>query len=205
MLSQLGPNGPLYLILVGVPLLAMLVRRVPVLGSLVRVASWVVLVGALYLVVGERGRIDPYLARIAAALKLDDQQVSGKEVRIRMAADGHFWARVRIGDVERRMLVDSGATITALSTRTASAAGLQMREEMFPVVLQTANGNVAARTATVAEMRLGTIAARGLTVVVSPAFGDADILGMNFLSRLKSWRVEDNTLILQPHHPQAVV
>jgi aspartyl protease family protein len=25
---------------------------------------------------------------------------------------------------------------------------------------------------------------------------------MNFLSRLKSWRVEGQTLILTPHHPQ---
>jgi aspartyl protease family protein len=27
---------------------------------------------------------------------------------------------------------------------------------------------------------------------------------MNFLSRLKSWRVEERTLILVPHHPQDV-
>jgi len=25
---------------------------------------------------------------------------------------------------------------------------------------------------------------------------------MNFLSKLKSWRVENNVLILEPHHPQ---
>ena len=43
---------------------------------------------------------------------------------------------------------------------------------------------------------------RDLAVVVSPAFGDIDVLGMNFLSRLKSWRVEGQTLILTPHHPQ---
>jgi len=27
-------------------------------------------------------------------------------------------------------------------------------------------------------------------------------VGMNFLSRLKSWRVEGRTLILTPNHPQ---
>jgi len=40
--------------------------------------------------------------------------------------------------------------------------------------------------------------------VVSPAFGETNVLGMNFLSRLASWRVEENTLILVPHHPQKV-
>jgi aspartyl protease family protein len=54
----------------------------------------------------------------------------------------------------------------------------------------------------VRELRLGDIAARDLGVVVSPAFGDTDVLGMNFLSKLKSWRVEGQTLILEPHHHQ---
>jgi aspartyl protease family protein len=54
-----------------------------------------------------------------------------------------------------------------------------------------------------AELRFGTIVARDLPVVVSPAFGTTDVLGMNFLSKLKSWRVEGRTLILEPHHPQA--
>lgn len=202
--GQLGPNGPLYLILVAVPLIALLVRRVPVLGTLIRLASWVVLICALYLVVDQRGRLDPYLSRVTGLLNLDDQQVAGSEVRIRMAPDGHFWARARIGAVERRMLVDSGATVTALSTRTAAAAGLRVRDEIFPVILRTANGSIPARTSSVDEFKLGNITAHHLAVVVSPAFGDSDVLGMNFLSRLKSWRVEGRTLILVPHHPQPV-
>ncbi|MGK3765467.1 retroviral-like aspartic protease family protein, partial [Enterococcus faecium] len=66
------------------------------------------------------------------------------------------------------------------------------------------NGQVEAQTATVRDVRLGDIAARDLGVVVSPAFGDTDVLGMNFLSKLKSWRVEGRTLILVPHHPNVL-
>jgi aspartyl protease family protein len=71
------------------------------------------------------------------------------------------------------------------------------------VVLQTANGLAPARTGSVEELRLGNIVARDLKVVVSPAFGDMEVIGMNFLSKLASWRVEGRTLILVPHHPQA--
>jgi aspartyl protease family protein len=74
---------------------------------------------------------------------------------------------------------------------------------VLPVILRTANGDIRAQTAEIAELRLGNIVARELAVVVSPAFGRVDVLGMNFLSRLKSWRVEGKTLILVPHHPQA--
>jgi aspartyl protease family protein len=128
--------------------------------------------------------------------------VAGKEVRIRMGPEGHFFATVSLNGVRRRMLIDSGATVTALSTETAAEAGLKPDLDPVPVVLQTANGAVTAKTATVPELRLGDIVARKLKVVVSPAFGDMDVIGMNFLSKLASWRVEGRTLILVPHHPQ---
>jgi aspartyl protease family protein len=38
-----------------------------------------------------------------------------------------------------------------------------------------------------------------LPVVMSPAFGEVNVLGMNFLSQLKSWRVEDGDMLLEPH------
>ena len=100
------------------------------------------------------------------------------------------------------MRVDSGATVTALSTGTAAAAGVTAAAAPFPMLIRTANGTISAQTGNLQELRMGNIVARDLAVVVSPAFGNADILGMNFLSRLKSWRVEGRTLILTPHHPQ---
>ena len=120
-----------------------------------------------------------------------------------MSEDGHFWAKVRIGATERRMLIDSGATLTALSTQTAADAGLKVEQPIFPMLIDTANGRISAQTSTVPELRLGDVIARDLPVVVSPAFGETDVLGMNFLSRLKSWRVEGRELVLTPHHPQS--
>ncbi|MBI0474843.1 TIGR02281 family clan AA aspartic protease [Sphingomonas sp. MA1305] len=202
MTPDLGGQAALYLLLLILPISALIARRVPILRVLFSLASWGIIAALLLVVVNQREQFDPYLQRIAALLKLDDQNVVGKETRIRMSPDGHFWARVSVDGVERRMLVDSGATVTALSIATADAAGLSVKDGMFPMVLSTANGRITAKTATVGELRLGDIAARDLGVVVSPAFGDTDVLGMNFLSKLKSWRVEGRTLILEPHHPQ---
>lgn len=204
--SDFGAYGSVYLIVGGVLLLVFLARRVPVLRALLSLAIWAGLIGTLVLVVGQRGQFDPYLGQIASRLNIDGQDVVGEEVRIRMSPDGHFWARVRFGDAPPvRMLIDSGATITALSAGTAAAAGLQPTDGIVPVLLHTANGTVRAQTATVDEMRFGNIVARNLPVVVSPSFGDMSVLGMNFLSRLKSWRVEGRTLILVPNNPQPEV
>jgi aspartyl protease family protein len=197
-----GSNALLYLLLLVFPITALIARRVPILRVLLSLASWAVITGLLVMVVSQRERFDPYLQHVARLLELEDQNVVGRETRIRMAPDGHFWARVTLDGVSRRMLVDSGATVTALSTKTAQAAGLDVQKSMFPMILNTANGQISAQTATIGELRLGDIAARDLGVVVSSTFGDTDVLGMNFLSKLKSWRVEGNTLILQPHHHQ---
>lgn len=179
-----------------------LARRVPLLGTLISIAIWGGTLLLIFALVGGRAAFDPSLGPLAAAFGQKEQRIEGKELRIPMARDGHFWVRVRVGGVERRMLVDSGATITALAPDTAQAAGLQPVASPLPVMLETANGPVRALTATVPELRLGNIVARDLPVVVAPAFGRMNVLGMNFLSRLKSWRVEERTLVLVPHHPQ---
>lgn len=201
---NLDPGGQavIYLLLLILPISALIARRVPVLRVVLSLVSWAVIAGLLLVVITERERFDPYLQYVTRLLKLDDQNVVGEETRIRMSADGHFWAKVTIDGVNRRMLVDSGATLTALSTDTAAAASLDVKDSLIPIVLNTANGRIQARSATVRVLKLGDIVARDLPVVVSPAFGDTDVLGMNFLSKLKSWRVEGNTLILVPHHHQ---
>ena len=180
-------------------------RRIPLVGLAIRIACWAGIAMLLIGAIQQRSLFDPYFARLTRLLRLDmpdEQAVSGKVLRVPMARDGHFWVHARINGVERRLLIDSGATVTALSVDTAEVAGLQPERSPFPVILKTANGAVAARTSTIATLRIGNIVARHLPVVVSPSFGDTEVIGMNFLSKLKSWRVEDNLLILEPHHPQ---
>jgi aspartyl protease family protein len=181
-----------------------LLQKIPFVGRIVRFGvSLGILAFALFLLI-QQAPFEPHLARVAGSLGLDRQQeVVGREVRITMASDGHFWADVTLNGVKRRMLVDSGATVTALSEATAARAGIDRDENLVPVMLRTANGVTAARTGSVKELRLGTARATGLKVVVSPALGDMDILGMNFLSKLASWRVEGRTLVMVPHHPVA--
>jgi aspartyl protease family protein len=180
-----------------------LIQRIPFIGRIVRFAFSVGLLALCLFLLFQQAPYEPSLARIASRLGLNSQEVSGGEVRIRMSPDGHFWARAKINGVERRMLVDSGATITAISEQTASAASVGAGTSLVPVVLQTANGLAQARTGSVKRLQLGSIAAKDLKVAISPALGDMDVLGMNFLSDLASWRVEGRTLILVPHKKNA--
>ena len=187
---------------VGAALLIMFLQRIPYLGRIVRFAFSLGLLAFFIFVVLQQAPYQPELARFTDKLGLDDQQVAGKALHVRMSTDGHFWVIASINGVQRRMLIDSGATVTAISKSTVRAAKVDAGTSLAPVILQTANGAAPAQTGKVDEIRVGNIVARNLRIVTSPGLGELDVLGMNFLSKLQSWRVEDRTLILVPHHPQ---
>ena len=190
----------LYAVIAAVALI--LIQRIPIIGRLIRFAlSFALLAFCLYLLI-QQAPYQPFLGGIADRIGLDRQEVVGREVRLRMAPDGHFWGNVTLNGVKRRMLIDSGATITAISEETAVAAKIDGESGLVPVMMRTANGVVPARTGTIEELRLGNVVARDLKVVVSPGLGTLDVIGMNFLSKLASWRVEGRTLVLVPHNPQ---
>lgn len=188
---------------VGVALIVMLLQRIPVVGRIIRFAISLGLFAFLIFILLQQAPYQPELSRLTTKLGLDDQQVSGRELRVKMAPDGHFWVVASVNGVKARMLIDSGATVTAISQQTAQEASVETGTGIAPVMLRTANGVAPARTGSIQELRVGNIVARNLRIVTAPGLGGLDVLGMNFLSRLDSWRVEGQTLILVPHHPQA--
>jgi aspartyl protease family protein len=184
---------------------AVTVRRAPALGRTLRVASTLGLMGVLVIVVLQLSRMDPRFEIAVPEFGLPEQVVEGGETRVPLARDGHFWLQARINGQPANFLVDTGATLTAVSSETAQRIGLEPRDTGIPVRMQTANGSVAAELTTIDELRFGSVAARGLDAVIAPGLGPTNVIGMNLLSRLQSWRVEDNVLILVPHNPQAAL
>lgn len=184
------------------PLSALLTRRIPLKKAAGMAAIWAAIIVGGVLIVGlTRDGVAASWEQLKTVMGNDEQRISGGTVKLRMAGDGHFWANVEINGAPARMLVDSGATVTSLSMDTAKAAGLDLNQNPIPVQIETANGVVMAHTSSVDRLTLGPIVATDLRVDVAEAFGTTNVLGMNFLSRLKSWRVDNGWLILEPNHP----
>lgn len=166
-------------------------------GRVMRTASTLVLVGILVTVFLQIARFDPRLDSMTE-IGLPAQRIEGGETVIPLAADGHYWLVAEVNGVPTRFMVDTGATLTALSQGAAENAGLEARMGGLPVMLSTANGTVTAELTTMSRLEFGNIEARGLDAVIAPNLGETNVLGMNFLSRLESWRVERGELILVP-------
>jgi aspartyl protease family protein len=182
----------------------MLRRASPFFGGFVRGIGNLGLIAALLLTIAQVTRFTTGNDIALPQIGMPEQSVEGGETRVPLGRDGHFWLRATVNGVEQRFLVDTGATLTAISPQTAQAAQLKEKPFSQAVIMRTANGTVQAQLTSIDELRFGSVVARDLDAVVAPGLGDANVIGMNLLSRLASWRVEGRTLILVPHHPQEV-
>jgi len=181
----------LCLILVGSSLIGM---RLPVGKALKMALAWVAIFGIGFTLFAFRGEFSALGARLRAELTGSPTQ-SGEEMRIAMRDDGHFWVTASVNGRDARFLVDSGASVTTLSAEAAEAAKIETGMRIAQV--ETANGAVQMRVASVQSFEVGTIVRTDFTIHVNGG-DDTNVLGMNFLSSLGSWRVEGNTLVLQP-------
>lgn len=120
----------------------------------------------------------------------------GREMRVPMAIDGHFWVTGEVDGVEVKFLVDSGATMTTIGRRTAQQANIDIRDTPNQIV-RTGSGFVKVAVGRADQLAIGTIERKNFAMHVADN-EDLNVLGMNFLSTLDRWGVEGRWLVLVP-------
>lgn len=179
-------------------------RTVPLAGRLLQGAGNLGLVAALLLTIAQVARLTTSSDFALPQLGIPKQAVEGGETRVPISGDGHFWISATLNGEPQRFLVDTGATLTAISESTAIESNVPQRAIPQSIPMRTANGTVQAELATIDELRFGNIVAHDLDAVIAPGLGETNVIGMNLLSRLASWRVEAQTLIMVPNPVQEV-
>ena len=93
-----------------------------------------------------------------------------------------LYVNANINGRPSRMLLDTGATYTAISHATARAVGARGLASAPVVELSTANGVVEARLTTLSTIDINGALVRNVQVVVLDSFGDLDgLLGLSYL------------------------
>ena len=172
-------------------------RRLPLSYVAKAGFAWIAIFAALFAIFSFRFEFISIWERVKADISgTAGQSISGEAIELRRQDDGHYWIMVDINGKPVRFMVDSGATMTAINAITARDAGIEA--DGYPIILSTANGRVAAKRANVQSLVLGPHRIENHPVVVSESFGDINLLGMNFLNSMQSWRVEANVMIIIP-------
>ncbi|HEV7307304.1 TIGR02281 family clan AA aspartic protease [Ensifer sp.] len=122
---------------------------------------------------------------------------TGRSVVLDADGRGHFFGTFRINGRTERGLVDTGASTIAINISTARRIGIAPSALSFTARVNTANGEVEAAPATLNRIEIGGISVRDVQALVLPDKAlSGTLIGMTFLNRLSSFRVEDGALHL---------
>jgi aspartyl protease family protein len=108
---------------------------------------------------------------------------------------GHVLLDASVNGSPVHFLVDTGATLVALTPGDAAAVGFSRSNLVFNVRTNTANGIGHAASVTLREIRLGQFSAYDVPAVVMENLGTS-LLGQSFLTRLDSYEMRDGALTL---------
>ncbi|MBI3154048.1 MAG: TIGR02281 family clan AA aspartic protease [Burkholderiales bacterium] len=114
----------------------------------------------------------------------------GREIVLPMGPGGHFVGSGAINGRAVRFMVDTGATVVALSADEASRIGIDVGRAPL-VSIGTANGEVQARRVTLTAVTLGAVTVANVAAVVLPAPMTHVLLGNSFLQRFQLQREND--------------
>jgi aspartyl protease family protein len=167
-------------------------------GETVRMAlAWLAIFALAFVAFLFRDEARAVWSRVKAEIGGESAQVAGNVTRINMGEDGHFHVRAKVNGQAVDFLIDSGATTTGLTEDAAQLANVQP-DSSIDMPVDTANGTVMVSTAQIGLLEVGNIRQTDARAVIGKSFGDTNVLGMSFLSQLKSWKVEGRTLTMEP-------
>jgi aspartyl protease family protein len=193
MTNDLMLGGVYILMAVMLVLGSLMARREPLAKMLTMALAWIAIFAAGFVLFTFRDNFGWVAQRLKAeAVGTPVQQ--GRETRIPMAIDGHFWVEARLNGQKVRFLVDSGATMTTIDRQTALKAGVQVSPQRDQFV-RTGNGIIRVSSGRAAELEVGGISRSDVGLQVADN-DDLNVLGMNFLSSLSRWGVEGRWLVL---------
>lgn len=136
-------------------------------------------------------------ATITTAAEVTTVSLGGSAASIRKAQDGQFWTDARVNSSHIRFLVDTGASVIALTPTDARKAGFNPKVLEYTAPINTAAGQIMAAPITLKFVSVGNVSVRNVRAVIIPQGLTHSLLGMSFLGELQRVEATKETLILR--------
>lgn len=186
--------GGVYLLMAAMLVLgALMTRREPAAKLFTAALAWIAIFAAGFVLFTFRDNLG-WVAQRLRAEAVGTPVSQGRETRIPMAIDGHFWVQAKLNGSDVKFLVDSGATTTTIDRKTALRAGVPVSQGR-DLYVRTGNGIVRVASGRADELTIGAITRRNVGLEIADN-DDLNVLGMNYLSSLSRWGVEGRWLVL---------
>ncbi|STX52293.1 Aspartyl protease [Legionella busanensis] len=121
-------------------------------------------------------------------------QIQNGTLTIKADSSGHYRIKGSINNENVEFIIDTGATLVAIPKSLANRLGLKGR---YPILLQTANGNISGSLTRLKELTFANFKLYDVKAVIMPGSDDNMVLlGMNVLSKFNLSQ-QNNRLIIK--------
>jgi len=122
----------------------------------------------------------------------------GRTVELKAGAHGHFYSRIHVNGRAVQAMVDTGASIVALTFEDARNAGIHVRDGDYTHRVSTANGVARVALVTLDSVAIEDIMVRNVRAAVAePGKLTTTLLGMSFLGQLRRAQMSRGVLVLE--------
>ena len=118
------------------------------------------------------------------------------QIAIQRGASGHFVTTGMIDGAPVEFMVDTGATLVALTARDARRAGLAPHSLIYDRIAVSPAGAVAVATVRLRELRIGELTLNDIEAAVTQSEDGHSLLGLNALAALERVEIKGDTLTL---------
>ena len=172
--------------------------------ALKALGSWVAIGFVLIALYAYRSEIGAVGDRVVQELQPGSVQTvttgaggRGAVIKIRKT-EGHFIAKTQVNGRSVRMIIDTGASTVVLRPEDARRAGIELNALTYSIPVETANGRAFAARVKLDKVSLGDLTLEKVDALVTrPGALHQSLLGMSFLSRLRSYEFSGNQLLMR--------
>lgn len=183
----------------------MLTRYGGRIGPMLRDAvTWTAIGLGLITLYSYRDALLPVAGRVVgelipgSAMTVEDGGNGLAEIRLRRRLDGHFAGSFKVNGVPISMIVDTGASSIMLRRDDAAKAGIDVDRLAYTVPVMTANGRTMAARVKLERVSIGPLDRQNVEALIAePGTLSQSLLGMTFLSRLRSYEFSGDFLTLR--------
>jgi aspartyl protease family protein len=124
--------------------------------------------------------------------------VDSRSVVVPRNSHGHFQVDARVDGRRLNFMIDTGASVIALTAADAASLGIHPFASEYTVLVKTANGTARAAPVELDRVEIEDITVRDVSAIVMQDGALSDnLLGMSFLARLHRWEFADGKLVLE--------
>jgi aspartyl protease family protein len=166
--------------------------------ALSHAALWLAIVFGLVAGYAYRFELMAVRDRVVGVLLPGSAVSNGGTVSITRAGNDSFIIDGGVNGAAVRFIFDTGADSVVINAETAERLNLRLSDSDYTVTVQTASGTAQKAPIRLDEVSVGDIRVQNVDALVSrPGELTVNLLGMSFLSRLRGYSVQGDTLLLE--------